>query len=106
MGIDQRRAPRLPLDVRVNYSFDAIAHSKDISEGGICLITEEELAAGKMLNIQFILPENERKIQAIGKIMWCRKATEHYYESGIEFWDIADKDKEAIKRYLDGKIGR
>ena len=53
MAGDQRRAPRVPIDVRVNYDFDAIAHTKDISEGGICLITEHPLTEGKMISLVF-----------------------------------------------------
>lgn len=100
MDKSKRRYPRLPLDVQVNYDFNAFAHSKDISEGGVCLITEHHLGEGKMLNLVFYLPERDQPIASLGKVMWVREATEHLYESGVTFWDIVEKDQAEIKEYL------
>lgn len=101
MADNQRQLPRLPLDVRVNYDFNAFAHSKDISEGGICLITEEALEEGKMLNLVFHLPRRNRPIESIGKVVWIREATEHLYENGISFWEIVERERLEIKEYLE-----
>lgn len=103
MSEDQRRAPRIPLDVSVNYDYSAIAHSKDISESGICLITEHVLDEGKMLHLGFSLPGRERPIECFGKVMWSRKATEHLYQSGVSFWDIKEKEQTEIKKILKHK---
>ena len=104
MPDDKRRSPRIPLDVRVNYDFDAIAHSKDISEGGICLITEQALEKGKMLNLVFQLPGRHKPIEAIGKVMWCRKSLEYLHEIGISFWQIKAKEHQEIKEYLEQSL--
>ena len=100
MAENQRRSPRVPIDVRVNYDFNAIAHSKDISDGGICLITEQPLAEGKMIALVFQLPGVAQPIESVGKVMWSRKATEHLHESGVSFWDIKEKEHFEIKRFL------
>lgn len=100
MAGDQRRAPRVPIDVRVNYDFDAIAHTKDISEGGICLITEHPLTEGKMISLVFQLPGRALPIESVGKVMWSRNATEHLNENGISFWDIKEKEHQEIKDFL------
>ncbi len=101
---DKRKTPRVPLDVRVNFMFDAIAYSKDISEGGVCLITESALELNKLLNLSFTLPERKAVVQCFGKVMWSRRATEHLYENGISFWDIKDSDRAAIKDYVQSAI--
>ena len=105
MTENQRRSPRVPLDVRVNYDFNAIAHSKDISEGGICLITEQPLVEGKMISLVFQLPGRAKPIESVGKVMWSRKATEHLHENGVSFWEINEKEHLEIKEYLEKKDG-
>ena len=101
MAENQRCSPRIVLDVRVNYDFNAIAHSKDISEGGICLITEQSVEEQKMLNLVFQLPARFRPIESVGKVMWCRKAIEYLFEIGVSFWDIKDAEYMEIKKYLE-----
>ena len=96
----KRRHPRIPLDVRVNYAFDAFAYSKDISESGICLIAEKDLGEGKMLNLVFYLPERDQPIESFGKVVWAREATEHFYENGVSFWDIVENDRMEIEKFL------
>lgn len=98
---ENRRFPRTHLDVHVNYDFNAIAHSKDISEGGICLITDHPIEKGKMLNLVFQLPDRLLPIESIGKVMWCRNAIENLYEIGISFWDIKEQEQIEISKYLE-----
>ena len=105
MAEEQRRSPRISLEVRVNYDFNAIAFSKDISEGGICLITEQALEEGKMLNLMFQLPGRALPFETFGKVMWSRKASENLYEDGISFWDIKETIRLEIKQYLDNIVG-
>jgi len=100
MDTEKRQLPRLPLDVEVNYSSRAIARSKDISEGGICLISEEELQTEDYLTLVFHIPPSDEKVEAYGKVMWSKKASEHLFESGINFWDIDETDLEKIRSYF------
>ena len=90
MNTEKRRLPRLPLDVEVNYLGKAFAHSKDISEGGLCLISEEALKPGDFITLLFHLPPDGEKISAYGKVMWNKKVSENMFESGVNFWDIKD----------------
>lgn len=46
----------------MNYDFEAVAHTKDISAGGVCLITEESFANGRMLNLVFLFAERPEQI--------------------------------------------
>ncbi len=103
MDKNQKCLPRIPLDVRVNCDFDAIAHSKDISEGGICLITQQPAEVGKILNLVFLLPDRAYPIESFGKVMWCKTAIEYLYENGISFWDIKEKEQLEIKKYLESQ---
>ena len=100
MSEENRKYPRIPLDVRVNCDFNAIAHTKDISEGGICLITDVKLDEDNFIQLDFILPEQSEEIRAYGKVMWSRKATKNLFENGVNFWEIQDTDKVKIQDFF------
>ena len=98
---EKRKSPRLPLDVQVNYQGNAFAKSKDISSGGICLITEEALEEKKIYKLAFSFPGEKELLESFGKVMWSRQATEHLYESGLSFWDIEKNLQEKIDNYFE-----
>jgi hypothetical protein len=100
---EKRKHPRKSLDVMVNFKKTHIARSKDISEGGICLICDEALEIGAFLNLVFYLP-NKEEVKTIGKIKWSKKASESYFEYGIEFWQLTDHEQTKICNYLDSEI--
>ena len=100
MDDDKRRAPRVSLDVQVNYSARAIAHSKDISESGICLITEEAMTAGKIYTLVFTLPGEDQQLQIFGKVAWSRQAGASHHENGMCFWDVDPKIQKRVMSYL------
>lgn len=98
---DKRKSPRLPLDVQVNYQGNAFAKSKDISSGGICLITDEALEEKKIYTLVFSFPGEAERLECFGKVAWTKQASEHMYESGLSFWDIG-KD---LQKKIDGYFG-
>ncbi|TVR70507.1 MAG: PilZ domain-containing protein [Spirochaetaceae bacterium] len=100
MGEDKRRYPRRSLDVKVNYDFRAYAHAKDISYGGICLITDRKLEENKMFTLQFFLPGDAEPMALHGKIAWIRSVGEHHYENGISFWRVDEETEKRLVEYL------
>ena len=97
---EKRKAPRLPLDVEVNSTQNALARSKNISEGGLCLISENAMENGKIYNLLFHMPVSEEPVQALGKVVRVEKVSEHFYEYGITFWEIKETDREKIRAYF------
>jgi len=100
MDEEKRRHPRVALDIQVSGAGTMIAHTRDVSKSGICLIGEEGLPEGKILNLQFSLPGDEETIHAFGKVMWSRKAGDYHHETGVEFWQIDDEAREKLLRFL------
>lgn len=94
------RAPRLPLDVQVNCDGNKFVYSKNISESGIALISEEDFPVGKFIQMQFFLPEDGGQITAYGKVVRSAVASEHYFEIGVSFWDIEDSDRDTLKSFF------
>ncbi len=101
MNDEKRTHPRLPLDVEVDLRGRAIAHSRNISREGICLVSEDRQEAGKILNLSFFLPETADPIKAYAKVMWTKAVSEHYYEFGLKFWDIDPEDEKRLNDYFD-----
>lgn len=99
-GSDKRQFPRLPLDVQVNYKENAFAKSKDISSGGICLITEESLEKGKIYKLSFAFPGESDRLECLGKVQWSKPASEHMHEAGLSFWNIEEPLQKKINKYF------
>lgn len=99
-GDEKRQCPRLPLDVQVNYKENAFAKSKDISSGGICLITEESLEEGKIYKLSFAFPGESERLECLGKVMWSIQASEHLHEAGLSFWNIESSLRIMIDKYF------
>ena len=100
MGEKERENPRITMDILVNYDLEAVAHTKDISTGGICLVTEDSFANGRMLNLVFLFTEHPEEITCFGKVVWSRHATAHLWESGVSFWEMSDEDRSKLRECL------
>jgi Tfp pilus assembly protein PilZ len=96
---EKRLYPRLLLDVLVNYSDYYFAKTKDISMGGINLVTNDELQAGRFISFEFSLPDKEF-VRVFGKIEWCKKNAPNLYENGIQFRLLKDASKTKIENFL------
>lgn len=114
MEAERRKFPRLPFDTGVDYKLlkqegDAFfsTASKNISVGGICIITYEPLNSGDILELKFSLPLADKFITAKGRVAWTGnlkiegKNIDAVYEAGIEFISIDEKDMERIQRYVE-----
>jgi hypothetical protein len=74
MHDSRRRHPRIDLSVVVNCDKTYTAQSKDISEGGMCLVADERMESGRMLDLRFYLepvPET-----AISRWSGCRSSAD------------------------------
>ncbi|HUX49549.1 MAG TPA: PilZ domain-containing protein [Spirochaetia bacterium] len=100
MQHELRHAPRVSLDVEVNFAARAIAHTKDLSSGGLCLITEEPLKVGKILSLSFTLPGQSDRLNCFGKVQWSRPGGEGNHENGISFWDATPEVQKLVTGYL------
>ena len=110
---EKRKFVRLKRDVNIRWTKADEAQetaaqaqdiTMDISEGGICLITYEELPIGKELNLEMELPTG-KTIFSKAKVSWVREfeiigeKTEKGYEVGVQFVDISPSDREEISRF-------
>lgn len=103
------------LDVNVRVAWEKIVGetpqppekenvSRNISEGGICIILYEKFDVGDRLKLDIELP-TQKKIAATGRIAWINEfavATpqEKRYDAGVEFLDISPQDRDEIKKFV------
>ncbi|MGB7296535.1 MAG: PilZ domain-containing protein [Candidatus Aminicenantales bacterium] len=70
------------------------ALTKDISPGGVRIMTNVKLPANTLLKIEIVLSQRRRRLRAVGVVRWARSVYgEDLFEMGIEFSQISPEDK-------------
>jgi PilZ domain len=70
------------------------ALTKDISPGGVRVITNVLIPLDSLLEIEIVLSRRRRLVHAVGTVRWTRSVYgEEMFEIGIEFTQIAPDDK-------------
>ena len=109
-GQERRRFPRaaFPCKIAVGSPIRWLAsHTENISAGGIRVILEERLGVFTPVSLEIFL-EKERSIKCKGKIAWVKEEVNPLeiegepimFDTGIEFTQINDSDKEYIKKLV------
>ncbi len=108
-----RSFPRLSLSCDIEYKYvsgdtqpgpdKAQSKTKDLSQGGICLITETPLVKGAVLALKFQLHGTNKLIEVQGKVAWTQAfaiGNQMGYDNGIEFTKVSDDDRAVIEKYI------
>ncbi len=72
--------------------------SKDISGGGLRLITDAELNEGDIIHVNFEIDDRNYNLKSQVKTKF--KSTENKNEVGVEFLDIIEIDRNDLIKYL------
>ncbi|MCB9771540.1 MAG: PilZ domain-containing protein [Candidatus Omnitrophica bacterium] len=108
-GLNRRRFPRVnyPCQVVVRNEQDQkdviLAHTENIGVGGVCAILKKGLPMFAPVEVELDLLDFEDHVKCQGKIVWSvrRKSNEEnkpmFYDIGIEFVDINDRDRERVE---------
>ena len=109
---DRRRFPRFNLLVDVAVTKRASAEkeqmlpSKNISQGGVCLISTEKPNMGDLMDLKIRLPGVKDEIKTIGKVSWIKELSigasqkTTRFEMGLEFIGLNDPTFQLINKYL------
>jgi len=79
--------------------------TKNISSGGVCLITEEIVAPGALVEVEVKLPDREQPLAFQGVVKWSRPASgseqgARAAETGVQFISIDPKDRALIAHHV------
>jgi len=86
----ERFRKQCTIDYKVLDSADCPARgcSTDISGGGICLHSTDQIAEGQTLALRITVPGIEQPLLAIGIVKWTKPAAAAGggYQAGVFFW--------------------
>ena len=115
--LDKRGFPRLSEIWELDYrtislrEFKMNPHSSytvNISGGGVCFETDEEIPKGTMLALELKSKIFPSPILSLAETIWCKKESKKdKFDVGVEFWWIGWKDSNAQKslaEYISKKI--
>ena len=100
MQPERRCYQRKKLKAAIDYSSENKADAKDISIGGISILTNHLISEETILFLVIPL-EDMGIIQVIGEVVWSKKVSDHKCEAGIEFLSINDFSKKKIFAYIE-----
>jgi len=99
---EKRIFPRFSLNVPVILDDKVMVEMKNISIGGLCLVTKKQICRGSNVVLTFTLPSND-EIRSQGQITWSQLKSKHNCECGIEFENLTVNDFEIIRGYITKK---
>jgi DNA-binding response OmpR family regulator len=104
MKRERRRNTRIPIEIPVQLSFaggagDVKAKTSDLGEGGIAVQVSQRLENGAVMNVHFILPDSEYRIEARAEIAWLNAGR----SAGLRFTEIGPQARDKIKQWLDSQ---
>ena len=70
----------------------------NVSETGICLETHFEIKPAYNLLLTIALEDD--LVEVKGKVAYCRPGSDDMFETGVEFTDMDNKEKEVYKKYV------
>ena len=104
---ERRKNKRINLVIDVKYHMSTYQNwltvkTRNLSAGGICLLTKYFIPVGSVLDFIFVLPETSKPIKVSGKIIWNEiYIDENYYINGVKFLSLKKSDKESIGKFVD-----
>jgi c-di-GMP-binding flagellar brake protein YcgR len=70
------------------------ALTKDISPGGVRIMTNMLLPVDTLLKMEIVLSQRRRRVHTVGVVRWARSVyEEELFEMGVEFSQISPEDK-------------
>lgn len=110
-GINQRKFPRVSYKclirvAKAGHEEVIETFTENIGSGGICVVLEKNFGLFETVAMEIFLDEAISSIKCHGTIVWVvkrhpvSKSELERYDTGIEFRDISDVDRESITRLV------
>ena len=74
-GTNRRRAPRVPVDLQLDYFADdcqLYTFATNLSDGGVFVQSKAPEPPGSMLELRLTVPEEPEPIQLQGEVVWFK----------------------------------
>ena len=107
---EKRRFIRFDISLKVNFivqkkdlKLERTGITRDISAGGLQLLTEEKLESGNKLMLKVFIPGALNPAHLKGIVLWSKELSTSKgpsYGAGIEFGDVEEDNKNTFLRFL------
>lgn len=106
---EKRRFIRFEIALKVHYyvqkepKTEKTGITRDVSAGGMHLVTQERLETGSKVELKLFIPEALNPAHLAGIVLWSKEiadAKKPSYSSGIEFGDIEEDNKNTFLKFL------
>ncbi len=106
---EKRRFIRFEVSLKVNYiirkakKIEKTGITKDVSAGGLQLLTEETLEQGSKIELKVFIPQALNPAHLKGIVLWSKEVPEGKnlsYSAGIEFEGIEEDNKNTFLKFL------
>jgi c-di-GMP-binding flagellar brake protein YcgR len=109
---ERRKYPRFNFQVEVEISqknecgSNDPASSRNISQGGVCIIVYERIKVSDILELEIRLPDEEMPVKVLGRVAWVKEFVigdskeGMRYDTGIEFMDLSAETAQKIEKYI------
>jgi c-di-GMP-binding flagellar brake protein YcgR len=114
---ERRRDPRIREENKVVLTLvsDAAAQgakhayyalTKDISMGGIRIMTDAPLAVDSRVHVEITLSKSRKSIKALARVRWVKDLFgKEVYDVGLEFVEVDHDDQLVLIDHVYGKAG-
>lgn len=110
-GMNKRAFPRVNVacDISIDSPEVNLIKSKteNLGAGGVCVILDDELDKFSTVHLQIALTQDAFPLKCDGRIVWLVRSKRIglessvvKYDTGIEFMNISDTDRERIDRFI------
>jgi c-di-GMP-binding flagellar brake protein YcgR len=80
------------------------ALTKDLSIGGIRIMTDAPLTVGSRVKVEITLVKSRKQVQTVARVRWVQELYgKEVYDMGLEFVDIDPKTELALIDHVYGK---
>jgi Tfp pilus assembly protein PilZ len=80
-----------------------IASIVDIGAGGVCILTEDTIPLGSLLELSINFPSITTSVFALAKVVWIKESrASKRYQIGGQFVQIND----SVQNLINGKVAR
>jgi len=103
VAAERRTHPRYLEEVTVRYRDlegwepSAWGRSRDLSLGGLCLLSRAEIAVGTHLALEIHIEDEPAPVLALGRVLRCDQ-DEDEFASGIQFLWVGEEDRANLHR--------
>lgn len=109
IALNKRRFKRYFYQGKLEISYpnsevDSV-ETLDISQGGICFLTDRQLKTDEQVKARMVIPKHPHPLEARGKVAWIKPEQELTgkiirYKVGMEFVRMKKQEKALLKRLL------